>query len=283
MILTGTAGPKFSIHSQSIGDSATIAGHHLSFFSVCLSSAITYAPCAADYMVYCDPKIASRWKVFCAVMTGLTLSFILTFAIGIGLASGLQNDPAWTAAGAGSGALIVAGFDSLGVFGNFCSVIAALGLISNMVPEIYSSGINFQILGRHPAVVPRYIWNSFGLVVVAVCALLGRNNLAQIFTNFLAFMGYWIAMWIVITLEEQFVFRRRANPKYIWSDWDNQEKLPIGLAALTAFITGWIGAVLCMAQLYFVGPIARLIGKDGGDVGNYVDFCIAGLVYPPLR
>ena len=90
-------------------------------------------------------------------------------------------------------------------------------------------------------------------------------------------------MWIVITLEEQFVFRRRANPKYIWSDWDNQEKLPIGLAALTAFITGWIGAVLCMAQLYFVGPIARLIGKDGGDVGNYVDFCIAGLVYPPLR
>ena len=216
-------------------------------------------------------------------MAGLTLSFAFTFIIGIGLASGLQNDPVWAAARAESGALVVAGYNGVGTFGKFCSVIAALGLISNMVPEIYSSGINFQILGRYPAIVPRFVWNSFGIVIVAVCALAGRNDLSQIFTNFLALMGYWVVMWIVITLEDQFIFRRRTRPKYVWSDWDKQEKLPIGLAALTAFCIGWIGAVLCMAQFYFVGPIARLIGKDGGDLGNYVGFCIAGLVYPPLR
>jgi purine-cytosine permease-like protein len=216
-------------------------------------------------------------------LLGLIFSFVLTFVIGVGLASGLQNDPVWAAAGAGSGALVVAGFDSLGLFGKFCSAITALGLISNMVPEIYSSGINFQILGRYPAIVPRFVWNTFGLFVVAVCALAGRNNLSQIFTNFLALMGYWVVLWIVITLEDQFIFRRRARPKYVWSDWDKQEKLPIGLAALTAFCIGWAGAVLCMAQFYFVGPLARLIGKDGGDMGNYVGFCMAGIVYPPLR
>ena len=146
--------------------------------------------------------------------------------------------PIWAAAGAGSGALIVAGFDALGKFGRFCPVIVALGLISNMVPEIYSSGINFQILGRHPAIVPRFVWNFFGPFVVAACALAGRNNLSQIFMNFLALMGYWIAMWIVIAHEEQLIFRRRKSPKYIWSDWDEQEILPIGLAALMAFCVG---------------------------------------------
>ncbi|KAG0651209.1 Purine-cytosine permease fcyB [Hyphodiscus hymeniophilus] len=289
LILFGTAGPKFDVYWQSVGDSATIAGHRISFFSVCLSSAVTYAPSAADYTVYCDPRIVSRWKAFWAVLLGLTLSFVATFVLGVGLASGLQNDPLWAAAGAGSGALVVAGFDSLGNFVKFCSVIVALGLISNMVPEIYSSGINFQILGRYPAIVPRpgyrprFVWNTIGLFVVAVCALAGRNHLAQIFTNFLALMGYWISIWIAITLEDQFIFRRRMRPEYIWSDWDKQEKLPIGLAALAAFCIGWAGAVLCMAQFYFVGPLAKLIGRDGGDMGTYVGFCMAGIVYPPLR
>jgi purine-cytosine permease-like protein len=190
LILAGTAGPKFNVHSQSVGTLATIAGNRLSFFSVCLSSAITYAPGAADFLVYCDPKIVSRWKVFTATLTGLSLSFALCFTLGTGLASGLQNDPVWEAAGAGSGALVVAGYDALGGFGKFCSVVVALGLIANMVPPTYSSGIDFQILGRYPAMVPRFVWNTFGVIVYAVCGLAGRNNLSQIFTNFLALMGY---------------------------------------------------------------------------------------------
>jgi purine-cytosine permease-like protein len=169
---------------------ATLAGNRLTFFSICLSSAITYSPGAADFLVYCDPKIASRWKVFTATLIGLSLSFTFTFVLGTGLASGLSNDPVWEAAGPGSGALVVAGYNGLGGFGKFCSVIAALGLIANMVPPTYSSGIDFQILGRYPAMVPRFLWNTFGVIVFTVCALAGRNNLSAIFTNFLALMGY---------------------------------------------------------------------------------------------
>jgi purine-cytosine permease-like protein len=38
-----------------------------------------------------------------------------------------------------------------------------------------------------------------------------------------------------------------------------------------------------MAQVYYIGPIAKMIGQDGGDLGNYVGFSWAGLVFPPLR
>jgi purine-cytosine permease-like protein len=190
LILAGTAGPKFDIHTPSTVTGETLAGNRLSFFSVCLASSITYAPGAADFLVYCDPKIATRWKVFAATLIGLSLSFTFTFILGTGLASGIANDPELAAAGAGSGALVVAGFSGLGGFGKFCSVIAALGLISNMVPPTYSSGIDFQILGKYPAMVPRFIWNTIAVLVFTICGLVGRNNLSEIFTNFLALMGY---------------------------------------------------------------------------------------------
>ena len=190
LILAGAAGPKFDLNSKSTVTGATLVGNCLSFFSICLSSAITYAPVAADFFVYCDPKIASRWKVFGATWIGTSLSFAFTFVLGTGLASGLQNDPIWAAAGAGSGALVVAGFDGLGGFGKLCSVIAASGLVANMVGPTYSAGVDFQVLGRYPAMVPRYVWNTLACIIFTVCGLAGRNHLSEIFTNFLALMGY---------------------------------------------------------------------------------------------
>jgi purine-cytosine permease-like protein len=283
MILAGTAGGRFDVTTQSVGDATTIIGNRISFLSVCLSAAITYSPGAADFLVYCDPKLISRAKVFWSVLFGLSISFSLCFMLGVGLASGIGNDPEWEEAGAGSGALIVAGYNQLGGFGKFCSVIVALGLIANMVPPTYSAGIDFQILGRYPAMVPRFLWNAFGVIIFAVCALAGRDNLAVIFTNFLALMGYWVVMWIAITLEEQFIFRRRMDPTFIWDDWNKPQKLPIGIAAIIAFLIGWVGSILCMAQHYYIGPIAILVGEYGADLGNFVGFMWAALVYPPLR
>lgn len=282
-ILVGCAGPKFDTTTESEGDYMTVIGNRLSFFSVCVSAAITYAPESADFLVYCDPKITGYFKAFWATLVGLTLSFSFAFLLGVGLASGVNNDPAWEEAGAGTGALIVAGYDNLGGFGKFCSVIVALSLIANMVAPTYSAGIDFQILGRYPAMIPRFIWATFAVIVFTVCAAAGRDNLAVIFTNFLALMGYWVAIWTAITLEEQYIFRRRMHPKYVWSDWNKPEKLPIGIAALIAFLVGWVGAILSMAQFYYIGPIAKLVGEYGADMGNYVGFAWAALLYPPLR
>lgn len=185
--------------------------------------------------------------------------------LGIGLASGIATNTAYASAyEAGQGALIVEGFNSLHGFGKFCAVVVALGLVANIIPPTYSSGVDFQILGRYAAKVPRFIWNTFGVVVYTVCALAGRDSLSVIFTNFLALMGYWVAIWIAITLEERYIFRRHRG--YNWTVWDDRSKLPVGIAALVAFLVGWVGAILCMAQVWYIGPIAKTVGEYGADV-----------------
>lgn len=127
-------------------------------------------------------------------------------------------------------------------------------------------------MGRWAQKVPRWAWNSVGVVVYTVCALAGRDNLAAIFTNFLALMGYWVAVWIAVTVEEHLLFRKRDGRGWAWEEWNAREKLPLGLAALTAFLVGWVGAILCMAQVWYVGPIAKLVGEFGADVSGFL-FC----------
>lgn len=286
-ILAGVAGPRFDVSTVSEGDATTVIGNRLSFFSLCLSAAITYAGGASDYFVYYPETTRGRY-VFGITMIGLSLSFTFAFIIGIGLASGIASIPAWSDAYSTSqGALIVAGFAPLGTFGSFCGVIVALGLIANMIPPTYSSGVDVQILGRYAAKIPRVVWNTLGVIVYFVCAIAGQAHLSEIFTNFLALMGYWVSIWVAITLEDHFLFRRwhieHAQTKVDWTIWNVREKLPVGAAALTAFLVGWVGAILCMAQVWYIGPIAKLVGDYGADMGNYVGFSWAAVVYPPLR
>lgn len=245
---------------------ATNVNPRLSFFSICVSAAITYAPLAADFFVY-YPERTSRRIIFSLSMTGLMFSFTMAFLLGIGLASGIASHPEYgTAYHRGAGALIVEGFAPLDGFGKFCSVIVALGLIANTIAPTYSAGVDFQILGRYAEKVPRALWNTVGVVIYTVCALAGRGYLSEIFTNFLALMGYWVAIWMAILLEERFIFRRRSG--YNWSIWNDPGKLPLGIAGFVAFCIGWAGAILCMAQVWYIGPIAKLVGEYGADVSE---------------
>lgn len=240
-----------------------------------------------DFFVYWPTKM-SRPLIFIATLLGLTISFVFAFVLGAGIASGINTNTSFASAwsneqgGSGSGALIVVAFQDLGSFGKFCAVVVALGGVANTIPPTYSSGVDFQILGRAFSKVPRVVWNTTGVVIYTVCALAGRNNLAIIFTNFLALMGYWVAIWVAILLEEYFFFRKGAKG-YDWTVWDQRNRLPVGIAALVAFLIGWVGAILCMAQVWYIGPIAKLVGEYGADMGNYVGFCWAALIYPPLR
>ena len=263
-ILYGVSASQYDLNVPSTGDPRTIAGNRLSFFSLCFSAAVTYSGEAADYFVYYPPS-TPRLPLFLVSLTGLVSSFAFALIVGVGLASAIPNNAAYASAyNSGQGNLLVEGFSSLNGFGKFLGVVIALGLIANLVPPTYSSGIDFQILGRAAQKVPRFVWNTCGFVIYTVCALAGRNSLSEIFTNFLALMGYWVAIWIAITLEEHMIFRRTRG--YDWKIWNQQDKLPIGIAALVAFLIGWAGAILCMAQVWYIGPIAKEVGTYGADV-----------------
>ncbi|KAI6796248.1 purine-cytosine permease FCY21 [Hortaea werneckii] len=284
-ILAGAAGPQFDLYGNpSAGETQeTVIGNRLSFFSLCLAAAITYSGGAADYFVY-YPEETPKHKVLFVTFAGLVCSFSPMFILGIGLGSGMATNNTWSDAyGVSQGALAVQGFAPLGPFGSFLSVVLALGLIANLIAPTYSSGVDFQVLGRYLEKVPRVVWNTIGVIIYTVCAVAGRQNLANIFTNFLALMGYWVSIWIAIVLEEHLIFRKWLGIGWNWDAWNDKRKLPLGAAALVAFVIGWIGSILCMAQVWYIGPLAALVGQYGADMGNYVGFGWAGLTYLPLR
>jgi purine-cytosine permease-like protein len=151
-----------------------------------------------------------------------------------------------------------------------------------MVLPTYASGVDFQAFGPLFARLPRIFWNTVALVIPTIGAIAGRAHLAELFSNFLALMGYWVSIWIAIVLEEH-LFRKFSGRGWIWEDWNDKEKLPVGIAASVAFMIGWAGAILGMSQVWFVGPLAALVSPEGADIGNYVAFSWTLLVYPGLR
>jgi len=253
----------------------------MSFFALQFSVPVSWSGAGADFFVYCPEKM-SRWKVFAMTFTGLSISFIFVNLLGVGLASGVSSVPGWdTAYNTSSGALLLAGYDGLGAFGKFCAVVVALGLCSNVVPSTYAAALDFQVLGKVWKAVPRYIWATVAALIYFVCAVAGRNHLFLIFQNFLALTGYWMVIFLTIVLEEHVTFRRGRG--FDWAAYEDRTKLPMGIAALIAFLIGWVGPIVGMSQVWWTGPAARHIGDKGGDIGDWLGIAFTAVVFPPLR
>ncbi len=83
--------------------------------------------------------------------------------------------------------------------------------------------------------------------------------------------------------------RKRQMPNHqIPNDSDSYNKpdqLPRGFAALSAIAVGIMGAVVGMAQLWFVGPIGKNIGPlmYGADIGFELSGAFASIVYLIFR
>ena len=281
LILVGIASKHFDTTTASVGNTVTINANRLSFFSLSLSVPISWLAAASDFYVY-YPETMTKWKIFMLTFVGLTLSFVFVNLIGVGLATGIAATQSWQDAyGVSSGALILAGYGSLGGFEKFCGIVIALGVIANNVPGTYAASLGMQVLGRYGKAVPRYLWVCVIVVVYFVCAIAGRNNLFDIFNNFLALMGYWLMIFVSIALEEHLIFRRGIG--FDWTAWEDKKRLPVGLAALMAFLIGWVGAIMGMNQKWYVGPIAALVGDAGSDLGEWLGAAFALVTFPPLR
>lgn len=78
-------------------------------------------------------------------------------------------------------------------------------------------------------------------------------------------------------LEEHLIFRGGEWSNYNPEDFNNWRKLPLGIASLIALVFGIVGAVLGMAQTWYIGVIGRMIGNpsSGGDIGEWFYFIVA--------
>ena len=245
-VMLGSAGPNFDFNIHTEVSRGVLNAKRITFFSLCLSIALAWAPLAADYYVYYPPHV-KRWRTFAVTVLGCGQAMLITILIGVGLGTTLASSAEYRVKyGDSPGGLLMMAYDSLGGFGKFCAVINVLALLANNTPSVYSMGMNFQMLGDFFRKVPRPVFVTLSTVIYAASAMGGRNQLYEVFKSFLPLIGYWVMMFFVIILQEDLLFRRRRG--YDWSAWNTPQKLPMGIAAGAAFLIGWAGAIVGMVS-----------------------------------
>ena len=283
LVLIGSAGQNFDTSVVSTGPAGTITANRCSFFALEFASIIGFAAIGADFYVY-YPTTTSKRITFFMTWSGIWVACIFGNLIGVAIATGVPTTPGWNDAyDVSSGALLLACYDGLGGFGGFCVVILAFGSITNNAPCTYAAALSIQVLGRYAKAVPRWAWCVVITLIELVCSVAGRNHLFNIFENFLPIMSYWVCPWITIALEEHLLFHVLRGVPFDWTAWEDKKRLPIGAAALFAWLVGWAGAIIGMDQIWYQGPVALRIGGYGGDIGAWMSIAFASVTYPPLR
>jgi SLOG cluster4 family/Permease for cytosine/purines, uracil, thiamine, allantoin len=168
----------------------------------------------------------------------------------------------------------------LGSFGPLLLLLLASSIIANNIPNDYSLGLSMQVLGKPFQRISRSVWALIGAVTYVLIAIpTAASN--ETLSNFLLLIAYWLGPWSIILILEHIIFRRG---RYNVEDWNIRSKLPIGWAAIVSSVIGLGGVLLGAAQIYYVGPIARMFNPPFGmDIGFELGLVFAGTAYYFLR
>ena len=276
-IMLIVAVPHFHIVASSNTTTAAEIAALLSFGGAVYGFATGWSSYAADYNVN-QPEETPSSRVFWLTFLGVFLPCVLLETLGMAFTT--YGPWATKFANGLVGDLLAAVVAPLGGFGTLILALLALSVVANNVPNDYSLGLSVQVFGRPFQRVKRYVWTLIGAVIYVLFALPASANFAHTLTDFLLIMAYWLAPWSIILIIEHFVFRRG---RYNVDDWNNPRRLPIGWAALVSMAFGIVGVLLGADQIYYVGPIAKLVGPYGMDVGFELGLVFAGIAYLILR
>ncbi len=256
---------------------AEIAGL-VSFGGAIYGFATGWSSYAADYNVN-QPENTSPRRVFWLTFLGVFIPCVLLETLGMAFTS--YSPWATKFANGLVGDLLAAVVNPLGGFGTLILVLLALSVVANNIPNDYSLGLSVQVFGRPFQRVKRYVWTLIGAVIYVLIALPASANFAHTLTDFLLIIAYWLGPWSIILVLEHFVFRRG---RYNVDDWNTPSRLPIGWAAIVSMIFGLLGVLLGAAQVYYVGPIAKLVNPPFGmDIGFELAVVFAAISYLILR
>src|SRR6266567_4591680 len=270
-ILLGVAGPHLSIVPTPPLSIAEVASF-VSFGGAVYGFATGWSSYAADYNVK-QPEETPASRVFLLTFLGVVIPCIVLEILGMALTTAYK--------GLGGGDLLATGAKPLGSFGTFLLVLLALSVVSNNIPNDYSLGLSMQVLGKSFQRINRAVWALIGAVIYVLIAVPAAANFNETLSNFLLLIAYWLGPWSIILILEHFVFRRG---RYNVDDWNTRSRLPIGWAAIISLVIGLVGVLLGAAQVYYVGPIARLFNPPFGmDIGFELGLIFAGIAYFFLR
>ncbi|KDQ13633.1 hypothetical protein BOTBODRAFT_175354 [Botryobasidium botryosum FD-172 SS1] len=258
--------------SQILTFGASIGGFLLAYVTVC-----------SDFTTYMREDVSSR-KLFITIFFGIFVSTTFLEIIGAVFAAALPSHPTWQAgygndnlAGLLHAILLPAGPK----FSRFLLAMLSLSVTGNMAPSMYSFGLSFQTLIPFDFIVrvPRYFFSVLVTAIIIPLAIVAATRFYTALSNFLGLIGYSSAAVGAVLFTEHIVFRRAAFGNYDVGCWNRPRGLPVGVAAIGACAVGAGVVVLCMQQVWLVGPVAR----KTGDIAFLVSFFTTGLAYVPFR
>lgn len=240
-------------------------GAFLLFSTVSLSTAISWAPYAADYSRYL-PASSSRWATFGFTLAGLTCAYVWVEALGLAAAHTLADQTA-------DGVRQLLGGGVVGAIG-----LAAIGVaaISSNAMNDYSGSLALQTVGvrlRRPVTAVIVVVLAYLLIL-----WLHGGDLATKFTNVLLLVGYWIPPFLGVVVVDWLLRRRGGAAVDPLTATTGRWGATI---AVTAFAAGIAASVPFMSTTLVTGAVATAL--HGGDLAYYVGFVATVLVYTPLR
>jgi purine-cytosine permease-like protein len=238
---------------------------------------------ASDYYVH-YPVNVNRWKVFLMTTFGIAIPTSIGMIAGCVVSFGMNNRPDWQDVyeTQGLGFLIQTMLYPRGFAKLILTLLVLSGINVNVI-SIYSAAISCQQFSRPFARIPRFLWVLFCFGAILGLAIGGREQLSVYLQNFLSLLGYWCTQYFVILFSEHVIFRRANFANYDLDAYNDKSRLPLGIAAATAFAIGIVAWVMGMVETWYVGPLGGLIGDAGGDIANEVTFLVTVLLYIPAR
>ncbi|PYI13768.1 hypothetical protein BO99DRAFT_426834 [Aspergillus violaceofuscus CBS 115571] len=260
----------------------TYIGSCLSFFSIAFGGAITWTTMAGDYYVQYRAD-TSKVKVFILTFAGLFASSTFLIVTGAYLGGTYASDPAFaTAYDESSIGGVVLYSMTPRAWGQVTGVLFAVSFTAVQSAMFYSMSLSLQQLHRFVMQIPRLLWTTLISGTILGIALGGQNAVADIISNFVALLGYFGIILTGCMALEHFVFRPRLGG-YDADKWQDQTVMPWGVAGLTTLLAGYGLTFLGMNQTWFVGPLAKLIGDGGGDVGPFIALLSCLIIFAPVR
>ncbi len=214
---------------------------------------IGFAPYSSDYTRYL-PRATKPRTIFALSFGGIVSSAFALELCGLLTAGRLADlSPAGVIDGIGK---LTGPFGPVALIAIAVSAIAINSINDNTAAySLISTGVR----------IPRHV----SAIVTSLCgfalAVAGAGKFAELFSNYLLLLLYWIAPWAGIVLADWWLFRRvRTAPA-----WGTG-------AAIFVVVTPVTIALFSATQIY-TGPVAKLLG--GADVGFFVGFFAAAAAY----
>jgi NCS1 nucleoside transporter family len=285
MVMYGELAPHASISAPAAGVGATNKGAALTLFAVVYGSSASWCSIVSDFYVH-YPVNTSKAKVFLLTTGGIAIPTCIGMLLGccVGSTMAVNEDWANTYENEGVGQLLQMILHPRG-FAKFLLVVLVMSGIGMNCIAIYSGALSIQQFAQPLSLIPRFLWTFVVFVAIIIIGIAGRNHLLTVLQNFLSLLGYWNTSLFVILFVEHYLFRDGFHgfQKYDLEAWNTASKMPIGIAGLTAFAAGIGGAVVGMNETWWNGPLSRIIGDHGGDIGNELSLVYTLVAFVPIR